>query len=74
MSARWGSASEHQRTMVRNPDMRRGRRWCPWCPTRNRATHVGLANGIGLMSGCEWHVRQWVKDWRAPYRRAGRNG
>jgi hypothetical protein len=26
-----------------------------------RATHVGGNNAIALMSGCELHVRRWVK-------------
>jgi len=30
-----------------------------------KCTHLGLANGIVLMDGCEWHVRMWVKDPRS---------
>lgn len=41
---------------------KRMRRRCPFCPGRSRATHVGRANGLAMMSGCEWHVRMWVRD------------
>ena len=30
------------------------------CP--NRRTHYGVAHGTVLMSGCEFHVRMWVRD------------
>jgi len=63
MSWRWGSAFEHVRTWAEIEDKRRGRRWCrhpaPGGPCPRRCTHLGLANGIALMSGCEWHVRLW---------------
>lgn len=58
---RWGSALEHTRTWkVR--EGRRGRRICKVNGCQNKCTHVGLANGVALMSGCEWHVRRWCKD------------
>lgn len=58
---KWGSATEHQRTMRFIEDGRRRRRQCGGgCDAR--ATHLGLANGVALMSGCEWHVRMWVKS------------
>lgn len=57
----WGSATHHQRYMV--PIDRRVRRRCSRCPkaAKVRRTHAGMANGVCLMSGCEWHVAQWVK-------------
>jgi hypothetical protein len=59
----WGSATHHKRTMVALPPRRGGHHFCPWCPKEtNRVTHSGRANGVALMAGCEWHVRQWVKN------------
>jgi hypothetical protein len=54
----WGSASEHRREMRELP--KRYRRECLCCG--RRATHVGTANGLGMMSGCEWRVRRWIGD------------
>jgi hypothetical protein len=36
------------------------RRRCRCCG--RRATHVGTANGIALITGCDWLTRRWVKD------------
>src|SRR5688500_9901050 len=49
------------RTFMRIPDKRRTRRTCPF-DCKGNATHAGLANGVCLMRGCEFHVRQWVKN------------
>jgi hypothetical protein len=56
-----GSASDHQRYAKKNVGS--DRRRCPFCPkaTRKRNTHVGMANGVALVSGCQWHVAQWVR-------------
>lgn len=58
-----GSASEHRR-YAKRIEGRRGRRRCPWCPDgqTKRSTHVGMANGVALATGCEWHVAVWVRD------------
>ena len=40
---------------------RRSRRRCD-CGCGRRATHVGTANGIAMMSGCELQVARWVRD------------
>jgi hypothetical protein len=61
---RWGSATEHARTMAAIRP--RSRRRCG-CGCRRRATHTGLANGVALTSGCELSVRRWVKDPLASY-------
>ena len=55
---RIGSATEHQRYIKQSGSRRR----CPWCPKghRKRAAYVGMANGVALTSGCEWHVRMWM--------------
>lgn len=60
-TAAWGqrgSALEHVRYM--EPVSPKSRRRCPHC--KRRATHVGKANGIALMGGCELRVAQWVRN------------
>lgn len=58
----WGSASHHERASVRRNDRRSGRRQClpGHCP--NPCTHAGVANGVHLMIGCQFHVAMWVRD------------
>ena len=61
-TAGWGqvaSADEHIRYIQAMPSQ--SRRRCP-CGCGTRATHLGMANGIGLMSGCEMRVRRWIKE------------
>lgn len=43
---------------------RRNRGECG-CGCGRKTTHVGVANGMGMTSGCEWSIRQWVRnpDW-----------
>jgi hypothetical protein len=54
-----GSASMTRYSKAKT-DLRRGRRKCEaGCPNRN--THMGMANGVALMSGCEFHVAAWVR-------------
>jgi hypothetical protein len=58
-SAGWGthgSSIEH----VRYFEPIRSRRKCH-CGCGHRKTHVGMANGVALTSGCEMYVRRWVK-------------
>lgn len=55
----WGqhaSSREHRRYMKPAPNRRRKCR----CGCGGRLTHYGCANGLGLMGGCELHVRRWV--------------
>lgn len=33
-----------------------------YCGCNGRATHLGLGDGAGMMSGCELSVRRWVRD------------
>jgi hypothetical protein len=54
-----GSATEHQRYLQQISPKNRSR--CR-CGCKTRATHTGCANGVALMSGCELHVRRWVRD------------
>lgn len=58
MTEAWGSAFEHRREM--REILRKYRQKCSCCG--KRATHCGTANGLGMMSGCEWRVRLWVRD------------
>lgn len=58
----WGSATCHQRVMATASNRRRKCRRCEESDQRHAATHVGTANGVALMSGCEWSVRRWVAD------------
>jgi hypothetical protein len=55
----YGNAGEHERYM--EPAINRRRRCSPCSRPRPAATHVGMCNGLALMSGCEWHVRKWVQ-------------
>lgn len=40
---------------------RGGRRLCRINGCPRKVTHLGLAGGVAMMCGCEWHVRRWVK-------------
>jgi hypothetical protein len=53
-----GSSAEHRRYSERINSA--SRRRCH-CGCGVRATHVGCANGVALMSGCELSVRRWVR-------------
>lgn len=59
---RRGSDRAHIRYMEPVPS--RSRKRCPCCD--KRASHTGMANGVALMSGCEWRVRAWAKAGRQP--------
>lgn len=54
---RYGSSQEHRRYAVPNP-RQRGKCSCGG----GRASHLGAANGVALMRGCEMCVRRWVRD------------
>lgn len=54
---RWGSAGG-SRSMIRARPT--SRRRCS-CGCKGRATHVGLGDGVALLSGCELLVRRWVR-------------
>lgn len=58
----WGSATDHVRYVEPWPrEYWRRRRKCH-CGCGKKITHTGRANGIALMSGCEFLVRRWVRD------------
>jgi hypothetical protein len=64
-TAGWGqiaSANDHVRYMDPWPEGRRkGRCRCP-CGCGKLITHVGKANGLALMDGCELRVARWVRN------------
>lgn len=55
----WADSETHRRYMQSVAP--RSRRRCN-CGCRQRATHVGMANGCALVSGCELSIRRWVRD------------
>lgn len=57
----WGRADGHRRTCRPKPDQRSGRRVCSIHKCPRACTHTGFANGLAMTSGCEWHMRLWVK-------------
>ena len=63
----WGSAVDHKRYAQPIKDRRRARK-CH-CGCEKRSTHLGKANGVCLMSGCELQVRRWVRDPQSVYAR-----
>lgn len=67
-TAEWGqrgSAVDHHRySQSVDP---RSRRRCG-CGCKRRATHLGMANGICLMTACELAVARWVRDPASYYR------
>jgi hypothetical protein len=52
----WGNAREHRR--YKQPISYR--RKCR-CGCGGWSTHLGMANGVALMDGCELSVRRWVR-------------
>lgn len=56
----WGTVGDgmnrHSRPVA---DGRRARRKCPWCD--NRATHLGMSNGVALIQACQLHTARWVR-------------
>lgn len=56
----WGEVASGDMNRYAKTFPRMRRRCGDNCP--NRATHFGCANGMALMSGCEFHVAQWVRD------------
>lgn len=57
----YANADLHTRTFTTVDSKSRKR--CS-CGCGKRATHIGLANGVAMMSGCEMKVRRWAKRYR----------
>lgn len=55
----YGNSELHARYMQPVPP--RSRRRCK-CGCRKRATHIGMANGVGMVSACELYARRWIRD------------
>lgn len=55
----WGSARNHVR--YAGPNRPQSRQRCH-CGCKRRATHIGMANGVGLIWACELRVARWVRD------------
>jgi len=53
----WVGSEDH----VRYAEPITYRRKC-WCGCGKRSTHIGMANGVALLSGCELSVRRWVSS------------
>jgi hypothetical protein len=56
----WGQVGSDDmlRYFVPTPNKRRRCR----CGCKGAKTHIGMANGVALMSGCEFAVRRWVSE------------
>lgn len=60
----WGSAAHH--ALYSEPIRKGLRRKCR-CGCGRWSTHSGKANGVALITGCEFSVAMWVRDgkkWR----------
>ena len=57
----YADALTHKRSCEKRTG-RRGRRLCSLGGCPNACTHQGNANGCGMMQGCEFHVRMWVRS------------
>lgn len=57
----WGSVLNAEHPLCVHPTD--DKRMCPDCrKPRRRITHVGMAAGVALMSGCEFHCYQWKRE------------
>lgn len=60
-TAMWGqvgSSSEHVR--YAEPMAKKSRKKC-FCGCGQKKTHMGMANGVCLVSACEMTIYRWVK-------------
>ena len=53
----YSSENRHDRYIQKTPNKRKK---CQ-CGCNGRITHLGMAQGAVMMSGCELTVRRWVK-------------
>jgi hypothetical protein len=53
----WGSVDYHKRHFTKVEP--KSRRKCGCC--NRRSTHIGMANNIAFVSGCEMSIRRWVR-------------
>lgn len=59
MVTQYSSSNKQDRGMTKLKSTSRTR--CG-CGCNSRSTHAGLGQGAGMMSGCEFYVRRWVRD------------
>ena len=57
----WGQvANARMDVRYSQPVRSASRRRCS-CGCQRRATHLGMANGLGMTSGCELSIARWVR-------------
>lgn len=57
----WGAIGDSRKHVrYAEPVEAKSRRRCH-CGCNRRATHIGMANGVGLVTVCELAVRRWIK-------------
>lgn len=56
----WGVVGGTSHILYIEPMSKKSRKNCH-CGCKTRQTHIGMANGVALISGCEMHIRRWVK-------------
>lgn len=56
-----GSSRSHVRYSEPFPKQEWRRRGKCHCGCGKKETHLGMANGVSLMSGCELSVARWVR-------------
>ncbi len=60
----WGQvASNTRHVRYAQPVRPASRRRC-YCGCNQRSTHLGMANGCALATGCELSIRRWIKTGR----------
>lgn len=55
----WGKWGADSMKRYAQPVRPRSRKRCH-CGCKRRATHAGVANGVALMSGCQFSTGRWV--------------
>lgn len=58
---RHGSSTSHVRYAKEYKRRPGGQPRCH-CGCKSTVTHLGMANGVCLTSGCELYVRRWVRN------------
>jgi hypothetical protein len=60
----WGQVGSGEMGRYSIAKTQRTSRMCHWCEmadVKRRADHTGMANGVALCSGCEFHIAMWVR-------------
>lgn len=56
----WGQVGSVDMVRYSQPVASRSRSRCH-CGCKRRATHIGMANGVGLTTACELAIQRWIK-------------